>query len=84
MPPDTYLTLDDWIRARGKGEHSRLVRATGLTWSTILRARQRRASLGSAMLLSRATDGAVPVHAMTPRVPAVHAPSPRVRAAGAA
>ncbi|MBN4049550.1 hypothetical protein JYT86_00670 [bacterium AH-315-N03] len=56
------MTLDDWLTLRGHGSLSALYRTTGLGWVTLWRARRGRAvSYRTAVKISVATGGAVPV-----------------------
>lgn len=57
------MTLLEWIEARGRGEVSRLMRVTGLAYTTILYARSgdKRVGYDTAKAISRATDGAVSI-----------------------
>lgn len=59
------MTLSEWLAAQGAGAKSALQYATGLSWATIDRAEQGRCQRESALIIRRATKGAVTLETMT-------------------
>jgi hypothetical protein len=57
------MTLADWVKKQGRGAISRLMRETGLAYTTILAARDQRwtARGDTARKISEATGGAVSI-----------------------
>jgi hypothetical protein len=65
------VTLDEWVKRKGRGELSRLMRATGLAYTTILDARREGVvGIDTAQRISDATDGAVTVDELKREEPA--------------
>ena len=59
-------TLADWLKQQPKGALTRLFRRSGVSWHTVNRAKRgEKVGLKMAVLLSRATDGEVPIDALT-------------------
>ena len=58
------MRLDQWIRGQGYGALSRLARDTGLAYGTVFSAysRKRRLTYANALLVEKATQGAVTAH----------------------
>lgn len=59
------MSLEAWIEAQGYGAIQRLHEASRVSLPAIMRAREGRASLATAIKLSAATDGAVRIATMT-------------------
>jgi hypothetical protein len=58
--------LAEWLARQPKGASTRLMHETKLAWKTVWRAKKgAKVGLRVAILISRATGGAVPVSALT-------------------
>lgn len=59
-------SLAEWLKRQPKGALTGLWRTTGVSWHTINRAKRgQKVGLKIAVLISRATNGEVPVSALT-------------------
>jgi hypothetical protein len=59
-------SLAEWLRQQPKGALTALFRRSGVSWHTVNRAKRgEKVGLKMAVLLSRATDGQVPIDALT-------------------
>lgn len=59
------MTLVEWLSREGAGAMHRLMFRTGLSYPTVRRAREGRATLASAMRIHHATGRAVSIDSMT-------------------
>lgn len=73
------MTLGQWLSRQGAGAMHRLMFRTGLSYPTIRRAREGRATLASAQRIHRATGREVSIASMTSETNATKRTTPRSR-----